>query len=264
MSVGFGFSFGDIVLGISLFIDAVKALDDAKGAPAEIRMLQTELEILQSAMKAVENCNLQETNPYYQTAMKSANACQRAIDDFKVEVAKYLELDEIHQTVRKAWRSVKWVLARKADVNELRSQIGAQTTALNLLLSAVLLSRETMAGKHSTAQLSKQTEIITEIHDHLERSDAGHAQLLQKIEFLVASLVPSPPYSGPESPFEVRPLRLIGAPIIDMDHFVDRPEVMSSIELAFSAFSDAVQKMVVLQGDFYLNLSWAIRVRLTF
>lgn len=264
MSVGFGFSFGDFVQGISLFIDAVKALDDAKGAPAEIRMLQTELRILQSAMKAVENCNLQETNPYYETAMKSAKDCQGAIDDFKTKVAKYLEIDEIHQTVRKAWRSVKWALVRKDDVNELRSQIGAQTTALNLLLSAILLSRETMAGKHSTAQLSKQTEVLTEIREHLERSDAEHAQLLQKIESLVASLVPSPPYSRPGCRFEVRPLRLIGAPVIDMDHFVDRPEVMTSIELAFSSFSDIVQKMVVLQGDFCLKLSRAISTRLTF
>jgi len=279
----------DFVSGVSLFINAVKALDDVNGAPAEIRMLRTELEILQSAMEAVKNCNLQETSPYYETAIKSAQDCKDAIDTFKLKVPKYLEVDKIHpkvpkylevdkihpkvpkypevdkihQTVKKNWRNVKWALIRKDDVNDLRSQIGTQTTALNLLLSAILLSRETMAGKHSASQLSKQTEIITEIHKHLDRSDAEHAQLLQRIESLVASLVPSPPYPGPGSYFEVRPLRLIGAPVIDMDHFVDRPEVMTSIELDFSSFPDTMQKIVVLQGDFLFITILGGRMRLT-
>jgi len=263
MSVGFGFSFGDFVQGISLIIGLVQALDDVKGARAEIRMLQTELNVLRSALEAIKQCNLQKTDLYFDTAMKAVEDSLEAIGKFGKKVAKYIELDEAHN-VRKTWRKVKWALVRREDVDELRTQVGAQVTALNLLLSAIHLSRTAVADTKSTAQLMEQSRIIAEIHKHLERSDSEYIQFLQKIESLVASLVSAPPYPVPKPTFEVRPLRLIGAPVIAMDHFVERPEVMASIELAFSSFSDTLQKIVVLQGELLYKTVLGVRMPLTF
>lgn len=254
MSVGFGFSFGDFVQGISILIDLYKALDDVHGAPKEIRMLRTELDILNAALNAIDQCNLERTDQYHDTATKAVEDCLKAVKKFREKVAKYLELDEIHQGVRKAWRKVKWALVRKEDVDELRTQLGAQISALHLLLSAIHLSRTTVAGTNSTTQLSEQSRILTEIHKHLGQSDTESTRLLQKIESLVASLVPAPPYPGPRPSFEVRPLRLKEAPVIPMNQFVERVVVMKAIESDFSSFPDNVQKIVVLQGDFLVQI----------
>ena len=262
MSVGFGFSFGDFVTGISLIIDLVQALDDAKGARAEIRMLQTELNVLQSALEAIKQCNLQKTDPYFDTAMKAVADSLEAIGKFRNKVTKYIDLDEA-QSVRRTWRKVKWALVRREDVDELRARLGPQVTALNLLLSAIHLSRSAVADTKSTAQLMEQNKIIAEIHTHLERSDVEYTQLLERIESLVPSVVP-PPHPNPAPTFEVRPLRLIGAPVIAMDHFIERPKLITSIELAFSSFSDTVQKIIVLQGEPFCKIVLEARMSLTF
>ncbi|MCJ1283148.1 hypothetical protein MMC26_002475 [Xylographa opegraphella] len=256
MSVGFGFSFGDLVDAIRLVADVVAALKDSTGASAEFRELMSELYNLEIALIAVKNSDLPESSREYAAAKQAVGDCQACITKFLAEVAKYQQLSTGHLTMREqilAGHSplreqilkIKWARCHKDDVSNLRAKLASQTTVLNLLLNVIQISRSTTADSETYNQLKEQRKLIGEVHDRLERSDSDIQQLLTKIE----SLITSPPSYGAvtaQFSFEVRPLRLLGAPIAP-DH-VERKELMDSIEEALLPLSRERQRIVVLQG----------------
>ena len=263
MSVGFGFSFGDLVDAIRLVADVVAALKDSTGASTEFRELMTELYSLEIALTAVKNSDLPEPSREFSAAKQAVGDCQACITKFLVKVAKYQQLSTGHLTmreqilaghspVREQILKIKWAKCHKEDVSQLRAKLAGQVTVLNLLLNVIQISRSTTANAETDSQLKEQRKLIGEVHDRLERSDSDIQQLLSKIE----SLVTSPPSYGTATAqfsFEVRPLRLLGAPIAP-DH-VERKELMNSIEEALLPVSGERQKIVVLQGIFLSSRS---------
>ncbi|MCJ1434207.1 hypothetical protein MMC27_003574 [Xylographa pallens] len=256
MSMGFGFSFGDLVDAIRLVADVVAALKDSTGASVEFRELMTELYSLEIALIAVKNSNLPEPSREYSAAKQAVGDCQACITKFLTKVAKYQQLSTGHLTMREqilAGHSplreqilkIKWARCHKEDVSTLRAKLAGQVTVLNLLLNVIQISRSTTADTETNSQLKEQRKLIGEVHDRLERSDSDIQQLLAKIE----SLVTTPPSYGAATAqfsFEVRPLRLLRAPIAP-DH-VERKDLMHSIEEALLPVSGERQRIVVLQG----------------
>ncbi|MCJ1404838.1 hypothetical protein MMC11_008064 [Xylographa trunciseda] len=257
MSVGFGFSFGDFVEGIRLITDIVAALKDSTGASAEYRDLMTQLDGLEKALIAVKTSNLQElSREYFETADQAVRDCQACITNFLTKVAKYQDLSFGHRTMKEQFLAghiplrdqilrIKWAKCHKEDVSNLRSKLAGQVAVLNLLLNVIQISRSTTANKETNSQLNDQRKLIEDVHDRLDRSDSNVEQLLAKIELLVIS---PPSYEPPAVPFsfEVRPLRLIGAPIAP--DYIERKEMMHSIEEACLSVPVGLQTRVVLQG----------------
>ena len=58
MSVGFGFSVGDLIAAIGLIKVSIEAIKDGKGASAEYQLLETELDSLESGLTAVEELSV--------------------------------------------------------------------------------------------------------------------------------------------------------------------------------------------------------------
>ena len=281
MSVGFGFSFGDFVSAISLVITLYDALQDSRGASDEIRMLQDELKVLETALKTVDGCKLSESQ--YSTAIQAVGGCHKCIAEFTKRVLdKYVPITLRHMPLKDSLKKVKWVLCKKEEVNSLRAKLAGQVQALNLLISAIQLSHATEAEKITSEQLKEQNRIINAVQQQLERSDTNYTQLLQKIDALAANPAenqiinavhqrlersdtdytqllhkieslaarPTGPEAEPTPPnYEIRPMRLTGAPRIPQDQFIKRSNLLSLLEKALLPYSDETQKSVVLQGN---------------
>ena len=256
MSVGFGFSFGDFVDAIRLVVDVVAALKNSTGASAEFRELMSELYSVETALIAVKNCNLEESSREYSTAKQAVGDCQACITKFLDKVAKYQQLSTSHLTMREQimsshgpWKEqilkIKWAMCHKEDINKLRAGLAGRVAALNLLLSVIHVSRSTTAVTETSSELKEQRELIQKLHERLEQRDSDIQQLLAKIDLLITT-PPSYGAATAQLSFEVRPLRLIGAPIAP-DH-IERAKIMHSIEEALLPISQDRQKIVLLQG----------------
>ncbi|MCJ1395473.1 hypothetical protein MMC18_008359 [Xylographa bjoerkii] len=256
MSVGFGVSFGDLVDAIRLVADVVAALKESTGAAADFRELMTELDCLKVALNAVKNSDLQESDSEYSTVKQAVGDCQACITRFLAKVDKYQQLSKSHLTMREQIMAghsplreqilkIKWAKCHKEDVSILRAKLAGQVAVLNLLLNVIRISRTTTTDIVTSSQLTEQTKLIEEVHERLDRNDSDIQQLLAKIELLIVS----PPSYGDATAqlsFDVRPLRLIGAPIAP--DYIERKEVMHSLEDAWLSIPNGLQKIVVLQG----------------
>ena len=249
MSVGFGFSFGDFVEAISLVITLYDALKDSTGASADIRMLNAELSVLKTALEAVQDCKLEESDSQYDTAIQAVGDCQKCISEFiEKTLDKYLPITERHKPLKDSLKKVKWVLCKKEDVEKLRAKLARHVQAITLLISAIQLSNARLAGASTSKQLDEQNRILDAVNQKLDRSDTDFTQLLQRIGSLAAR--PAEPGAEPAPPnYEVRPMRLTGAPRIPQDQVINRSKMLSLLEKALLHYSDETQHSVVLQGD---------------
>ncbi|MCJ1476114.1 hypothetical protein MMC13_004779 [Lambiella insularis] len=252
MSIGFGFSVGDLLSAIEVIIDVVQALKDSTGAAAEYKELRAVLDGLQFALQSVKDCKLDQASNEYEAAIEAAESSRTCIENFKTKIAKYDALlsnatfkDQIaagHFPLKEQVLKIKWAKCHKEDVDKFRAKLATRISAINLLLNAIQLSRMTVSDTKTSASFDEQKRLISEVHERLERSNTDQLQLLQKIELLLSSS----PDAVQKINFEVRPLRLIGAPIAP-DH-IERTAMMSSIEQALLPIPVESQKIVVLQG----------------
>ena len=244
MAVPFGFSVGDFVAAIELVTDVIGALKDSTGASAEFRELMTELYSLETALLAVENCELEESSREYEAAKQAVGDCQQCISKFLEEFYKYQHLSAGSLLKRDQLLKIKWALLHKDDVDKLRTKLHSRVSALNLLLNAIHLSRATAANARTAQQLREQGSLLDDVHGRLGQTGNDQKELLQAVEKLLLSSQSSA--TSRESDFNVRPLRLTGAPIAP--DYVERTDVMLAIEQALLPISEEVQKIVVLQG----------------
>lgn len=222
MAVPFGFSAGDFIAAIGLVSDIISAIREADGATADFGDLMTGLRSLENAFITIKQCNLEPSSPGYSSAMQAVADCRRCISTFLQKISKYQSLSTENSSLRDQITKVKWALCHQKDVDKLRDKLNTLTSALSLLLTAIRLEH----GNTSTEQFNKQLEKLSELRISLEERDDERLKLMQKIEQLVAT---TPNQSNThEVSYEVRPLRLIGAPIAP--DFVERPEALAMIE----------------------------------
>lgn len=169
MSVGFGFSVGDLVTSLKLIKDSIEAVKDTKGAATDYAQLLTEINCLRDGFEAIEDLDLAHKGSHRQrTAINGAiGACQKCIDDFLTSISKYQP--HLHSNASgwtSNYRKIKWALCRKDDVATFRAQLERHTSSINMLL-ITFQTKERMAcegGEGSTAVAVRARE--TKKDDH--------------------------------------------------------------------------------------------------
>ena len=244
MAVPFGFSFGDMVSGISLVKDLIKALQDSGGAATDYRNLMSELYGLERALIAVKDLSLLENADEYQAVRQAVGQCQICVDRFLQKVIKYQPLSAGTTTLRDAVKKVTWALCRQEDLLKFRRSLEMQKSSMSLLLNALQISRSAYQDTRMNDSLMQQSIVLRNMQVDVHDGALEQISLLKQIEGLLQS--PQIGKATPADNYVVRPLRLIGAPI--SLGFVSRPAVMSAIERIILPPDCDRQKILVLQG----------------
>lgn len=160
MSVGFGFSVGDLVTSLKLIKDSIEAVKDTKGAANDYAQLLTEIDCLRDGFEAIEDLDLVHKGSHkQQTAINGAiGACQKCIDDFLTSISKYQpHLHSNASGLTSNYRKIKWALCRKDDVATFRSQLERHTSSINMLLITFQTKEQLTSngGEGSTAIVMK-------------------------------------------------------------------------------------------------------------
>lgn len=142
MSAGFGFSVGDLVLGLKLIKQSIEALGDTKGSSAEYQALTHEIDSLKDGLEAVEDLRLDNRlGPESKTCIaiqEAVSHCQRCIDVFLSTITKYQPWLRTNESSGSAWkvnlRKIQWALCKREDVNRFRSQLERHSSSISMLL----------------------------------------------------------------------------------------------------------------------------------
>ncbi|KAH7378590.1 hypothetical protein BKA64DRAFT_648594 [Cadophora sp. MPI-SDFR-AT-0126] len=139
----FGVSVGDFIAGITLLYEALKALDDVKGARSDHEELSAVLESLQVALTPIENLPLYPSTAAQAQAIQAAvERCRQCINRFLVRIDKFRVLKRTVQpqpqrflpSLEVAVRKLQWSLCRKEDVARFKATISGHVGAVQLLL----------------------------------------------------------------------------------------------------------------------------------
>jgi hypothetical protein len=141
MASAFGFSVGDIISGISLIRDLIKALEDGAGSGQEYRGLIGELYGLEKAILQVKQLDIPEPLQVQKKALDHAiRECQETISTFLSRISKYskaLSSPGSKNAVKSAFRKMQWSLSTKDDIIKFRAQITGHTSSLMILLATL-------------------------------------------------------------------------------------------------------------------------------
>ncbi|KAE9362640.1 hypothetical protein N431DRAFT_424419 [Stipitochalara longipes BDJ] len=151
MPVPFGFSVGDCIAVCLLIRDAVKALDDSRGASAEYQEVIRELWAFDRALLEIELLSRTyestiELNALSCTARQTAEKCRVCIEGFLDTCKGYnkaLRQGGSGSVLRGIKGKVSWSILRKDNLSKFRTQINAHASVLNMLLltANLLVSR---------------------------------------------------------------------------------------------------------------------------
>lgn len=149
MSVGFGFSVGDLVAGLKVIKDAVEAVKDTKGASADYAALVTEIAGLQDGLEAIDDLQLGCRGlPKQQLAIERAiGACRKCVDDFMTSISKYQpHLQNQTSSVISSYRKIRWALCKNEDVAVFRARLERHTSSINMLILSLQAYGQASAG----------------------------------------------------------------------------------------------------------------------
>ena len=134
MSVGFGFSVGDLIAVGGLVHELVRCLDDSTGSQTQYRSVVNTLNSLQLALDAASTIIEPETDRL--AIERTVKSCWSTVGRFAAKVQKYdgtLGDDTADGRLKKSLRKVQWQLSSK-DVSSFHAEIVAQMIPLNSLL----------------------------------------------------------------------------------------------------------------------------------
>lgn len=140
MPVPFGFSAGDIVLAIEVFMKIVQALNETNGAASEYQDTMQFLQCLCIVLQYLQDINISTLDPMVRQAVQTlANAMERPLRTFITEIQKHEPSVERSSTnaskaLRAGLRKIKWSLFISEKVDRLRNQVSAEVKTLQLLL----------------------------------------------------------------------------------------------------------------------------------
>ena len=164
MATGFGFSVGDLFLGLKLLKESIDAVNDSKGAAADFTALATEITCLQDGLEAIEE--LQANLPFSikQTSAldRAISTCQESIDDFLASISKYQpHLKAKTSGLRSNYRKIQWTICRKDDIAKFRAQLGRHASAITMLL-VTFQAKQTVDSKASGNGWVVKTQCLDE------------------------------------------------------------------------------------------------------
>lgn len=145
MSTGFGFSAGDLVLGLKLIKKSIEALEDTKGSSADYQALCHEIDSLKSGLEAVEDLQLEwrlrhNSKPFI-AVQEAISRCRRCIDVFLLTITKYQPWLRTNGPSDSPWKAnlkkIQWALCKKDDVNRFRAQLERHSSSISMLLVTI-------------------------------------------------------------------------------------------------------------------------------
>ncbi|KAL9012544.1 MAG: hypothetical protein Q9173_002696 [Seirophora scorigena] len=161
MSAGFGFSVGDLVLGLKLIKQSIEALEDTKGSSADYQALSLEINSLKDGLEAVEDLRLDQRLGSKSKAcvavQDAVSRCQRCIDVFLSTITKYQPwlrtIDPSGSTWKANLKKIQWALCKKDDVSRFRAQLERHSSSISMLLVTLQVSQ---SFEHSAQQKNQQ------------------------------------------------------------------------------------------------------------
>lgn len=148
MSVGFGFSIGDILAVGDLARKIVQALDESRGAPADYKSLCELLLSLHRSLHAVSAIffypalgNGSIPDPALLNGIRyELGCCKQLMDEFLVSSRKYTESllnGRPGKRFKDEWRKITWSLYKAEDIQKLQTRLQGHITAFQLYSFAV-------------------------------------------------------------------------------------------------------------------------------
>lgn len=136
---GFGFSAGDFISGISLVKKLIRSLNDTAGSRASYRQLISELLNLDEALGQIKDLQADPAQAVQTVGLKQIAArCQLSIETFLSKNSKFNESLGL-QPSTSVWKSnlhkIQWALCKDGAIDDLRAEIAAHTTTLNMALA---------------------------------------------------------------------------------------------------------------------------------
>jgi hypothetical protein len=140
MTVGFGFSIGDVISGLQLLRNSIEAVNDVNGSSADYASLIAELESLNTALEAASEFTSEHLvdQERQRRAINSAiKACQKCVDDFLIRIAQYQKhLKRENSGWRSCYMKIRWALCKQEDIAKLRAMLGSHAISINVLLTS--------------------------------------------------------------------------------------------------------------------------------
>ena len=164
MATGFGFSVGDLFLGLKFLKESIDAVNDSKGAAADFIALATEITSLQDGLEAIEE--LQSNLPFSikQTSAldRAISSCHESIEEFLTSISKYQpHLEAKTSGLRSNYRKIKWAVCKKDDITKFKAQLGRHASAITMLL-VTFQAKQTLDSKASGIGLVVKTQCLNE------------------------------------------------------------------------------------------------------
>lgn len=144
MSVGFGFSAGDFIATLQLVSTITDALRSSGNSSQRYRELIRELHTLETALIAVKQIELHESQSSEMIALQfAASQCRQTIDEFWKKTAKYQPClgnpNSGTPRLKEAWMKVKWAVFEKEDVDNFKADLRSHTGSIQLLIQVNLM-----------------------------------------------------------------------------------------------------------------------------
>ena len=173
MAVGFGFSVGDLCVGLKLIKDSVDAIHDTKGSPAEYAALRKEISSLQDGLEAAEEFRAESNLTEKQNAAldSAISACSSCIGEFITSISRYQpHLHPKASGFNANFRKIKWALCKKDDIAKFRAQLSRHASTINMLLLTFQTKNIMGIGRYNDTSLTKthvNEDYITTMFDSL-------------------------------------------------------------------------------------------------
>lgn len=168
MPVGFGFSAGDFIAAINLVGIVIDALSASSKSSAELRELLRQLHSLETALREIEQLQVDESLFAESLALKqSAAQCQLTISDFLTKTASYQphllnSNGAVVTDLRGKWKKIQWALYKKKDVVQFKTDLLAHTESIQLLLATIQIKSVDLGHKN---QESLRKSVSSQIQD---------------------------------------------------------------------------------------------------
>ena len=243
----FGFSVGDFLAAIDLVKDLAQALSETNGAKTQYQRLISQLYTLERALIDVKS--LDPSQAEYDAVLNSVGACQLCIAKFLKKVEKYQSLTAGTTSLKDQIRKIKWGLCHEKDIKDFRESLDMEIESLMLLIQRSHYAHSVASSGRTEQLLAEQAKILSDLQARNAGTKDVQEEIVQGIKRLLLAEQKdekNPRSSSDKSPFEIRPFKLVGAPLTPA--FVERQGLMIQIETMLLPVNQARQTIVVLHG----------------
>ena len=176
MSVGSGFSASDFVAAIKLVRTVKDALSTSSTSNSELLELFRQLHSLEIALREVKRLEVNETLHAEGIALRqSAAQCQITISEFLNKTESYqphlLCTSGANETFLSKYKKIKWVLCKKKEVVQFKTDLLAHTESIQLLLTTIQMRNVDLSQK-------RQQNLQMSILSHIQYSFSSYMRKL--------------------------------------------------------------------------------------